>query len=113
MHAVVKFFPGQWLDVFIPGMPKAGGFTITSTPREALPPKPDFRTGIAQPAFLELAIQYSPANPPAAWLWQPWTDIAGADLLVRVGGSFAWPPLHLDPRQIRRVVFVAGGVGIK
>ena len=37
----------------------------------------------------------------------------GQDVLVRVGGSFVWPPPGLDVNQINRVVFVAGGVGIK
>lgn len=50
----VKFTPGQWLDTFIPGLDKAGGFTITSTPSEARPSSPS-------PAFLELAVS-------SAWL---------------------------------------------
>jgi len=101
--------------VFIPGLPNAGGFTITSTPREALrvDDKPNFRSGIAPLPFLELAIQNSPKNPPAAWLWREWNKIRGVELLVKVGGSFVWPPPLLDASQIKRVVFVAGGVGIK
>lgn len=45
----VKFSPGQWLDTYIPGLEKAGGFTITSTPSEARPSS-------HSPAFLELAV---------------------------------------------------------
>lgn len=45
----VKFAPGQWLDTFIPGLDKAGGFTITSTPSEARPSS-------HSPAYLELAV---------------------------------------------------------
>ncbi|KAE9964773.1 hypothetical protein EG328_010205 [Venturia inaequalis] len=104
----VKFHPGQWLDVLIPTLPKAGGFTLTSTPTQALPsptnPNP----------YLELAIQRS-SNPPAKWLWQAPSQILHSQLFVRVGGSFVWPPVDVDVGEggIERVVFVAGGVGIK
>ena len=97
--------PGQWLDTFIPGLPKAGGFTITSTPTQARPSK-------HSAPYLELAIQKS-SNPPAQWLWQPQNDILGSQLVVRVGGSFTWPPPHLKVSAIDRLVLVAGGVGIK
>lgn len=50
---------------------------------------------------------------PAQWLWRPSEDILGSQLMVRVGGSFTWPPPHLNPQQIERLVLVAGGVGIK
>lgn len=101
----VKFLPGQWLDTFIPGLPKAGGFTITSTPNEARP------TAHAAP-YLELAVQRS-TNPPAQWLWQTAESILGTQLLVRVGGSFTWPPPALNASEIDRLVLIAGGVGIK
>jgi hypothetical protein len=32
---------------------------------------------------------------------------------VRVGGSFVWPPASVRTDEIHRIVFVAGGVGIK
>jgi hypothetical protein len=32
---------------------------------------------------------------------------------VRAGGSFVWPPPGIEVKRIRRVVFIAGGVGIK
>ncbi len=91
----------------IPGLPKAGGFTITSTPQDAN------RTADESGGYLELAIQKSPRNPPAAWLWQPEKDILGSRLLVRVGGSFVWPPPKADVKSIKKAVFLAGGVGIK
>lgn len=94
----------------IPGLPKAGGFTITSTPAEAAPPRTT--TGSADAPYLELAVQKT-ANPPAKWLWRPAEEILGARLVVRVGGSFVWPPPGIDVRGINKVVFVAGGVGIK
>ncbi|KAK5109686.1 hypothetical protein LTR62_006808 [Meristemomyces frigidus] len=101
---LVKFLPGQWLDTFIPGLPKAGGFTITSTPYEARP-------GQDSPPYLELAIQKS-SNPPAQWLSRPEAEILGSRLMVRTGGSFTWPPPGLYAEKIERLVLVAGGVGI-
>jgi hypothetical protein len=60
-------------------------------------------------------VQNSPSNPPAAWLWKPTKEILGREVNVRVGGSFVWPPAAtiLSPTQIQKVVFFAGGVGIK
>ena len=95
----------------IHGLQQAGGFTITSAPKEAQPGTGS-ETG-SRDGYLELAVQKSPRNPPAAWLWRPETEILGCDLHVRVGGSFVWPPPGLDPTSITRAVFVAGGVGIK
>lgn len=63
--------------------------------------------------YVELAVQDSPSNPSAAWLWRPHGEILGKDLKVRIGGSFVWPPASVSMEQIRKVVFVAGGVGIK
>ncbi|OPB45057.1 hypothetical protein A0O28_0091950 [Trichoderma guizhouense] len=96
----IKFIPGQWLDTYIPGVSKAGGFTVTSAPSAALTnPSP----------YLELAVQESPENEPAAWLWRPERDILGETLRVRVGGKFVFPPAEGVPKK---VVFVAGGVGV-
>ncbi|KAI0433392.1 hypothetical protein F5Y09DRAFT_85209 [Xylaria sp. FL1042] len=146
------FLSGQWLDVYLPGVEKAGGFTITSTPREARlahpPPSDTEGAGEAQAQneqknetvkakatgpYLELAVQKSPDNPPAAWLWQDAVDpssvddrgpgpsgnhksipspIIGREIRVRVGGGFVWPPPGINVRSLRRVVFVAGGVGV-
>ncbi|KAI1497138.1 NADH-cytochrome b-5 reductase [Biscogniauxia marginata] len=104
----IRFLPGQWLDVFVPGVEEAGGFTITSTPAEAR------GTAVpeSRPGYLGLAVQKSPDNPPAAWLWQDADSIVGSELRIRVGGSFVWPPPGINIRSLRRVVFIAGGVGI-
>ncbi|KAL7907973.1 hypothetical protein GGI35DRAFT_455288 [Trichoderma velutinum] len=96
----IKFLPGQWLDTYIPGVTKAGGFTITSAPSAAL-------TNTSP--YLELAVQESPENEPAAWLWRPAGEILGETLRVRVGGKFVFPPAEGAPNK---VVFVAGGVGV-
>lgn len=92
----------------MPDIEKAGGFTITSSPRDALT-----QTDPEHKPFFELAIQKSPKNPPAAWLWQPVEEIEGKEVNVRVGGSFVWPPPGLNVKRIKRVIFIAGGVGIK
>ncbi|KAK3325577.1 hypothetical protein B0H66DRAFT_548694 [Apodospora peruviana] len=105
---MIKFLPGQWLDVYVPTVAQAGGFTITSPPSAASPPSDSKKY-----AYLELAIQKSPSNPPAAWLWQqPPSSILQSVLHVRVGGAFVYPPFPLKPEPIRKVIFLAGGVGI-
>ncbi|KAJ5732493.1 Riboflavin synthase-like beta-barrel [Penicillium malachiteum] len=121
-----SFLPGQWLDVHIPSIPNAGGFTITSTPADAqiLPPLQDPEAAIVDesvtpsPAFegrepyVELAVQDSPGNPAAAWLWKPKEEILGKGVNIRVGGSFVWPPNGLNAKDVKNVVLIAGGVGI-
>lgn len=102
-----QFLPGQWLDVFVPGINKPGGFTITSAPSKAQrkqpPPAdaaPDDSTAPAPSApepYLELAVQKSPDNPPAQCLWRPTCEILHSELRVRVGGSFVWPPPGVQP----------------
>ncbi|KAI5458391.1 hypothetical protein BGZ63DRAFT_426794 [Mariannaea sp. PMI_226] len=101
----VSFLPGQWLDTYIPGIPKPGGFTVTSSPSAVLP--------ASKERYLELAVQESPENPAAAWLWRPAEDIVRSTLRVRVGGSFVFPPVgEVGSKDVGKVVFVAGGVGI-
>jgi len=84
-----------------------GGFTITSPPQTSLQSQPD--------PHIELAIQSSPGNPPAAYLWRPEAEILDSTLRFKVGGNFVYPPSTLNKEQcenIDRAVFVAGGVGI-
>ncbi|GKZ85637.1 hypothetical protein AnigIFM56816_011608 [Aspergillus niger] len=124
----LTFLPGQWLDVHIPSIPNAGGFSITSTPADAqvLPSLESPAEAITtdetdvppidprgRPPYVELAVQYAPSNPASAWLWRPADEILGTELSIRVGGSFVWPPSsNVDLTKVRNVVFVAGGVGI-
>ncbi|KAG8159249.1 hypothetical protein KVR01_010910 [Diaporthe batatas] len=120
----IKFLPGQWLDVFVPGISKPGGFTITSAPSKASSAAAPTGQGTAPSAsptpppdapgepYLELAVQKSPDNPPAQYLWRPAGEIISSELRVRVGGSFVWPPPGIQPMTLRKIVFVAGGVGI-
>ena len=108
----------------IPSIPQAGGFTITSTPAQASSSNyhaqedEDYSAnkadGHPREPYIELAVQNSPTNPPAAWLWKPESQILGTELSVRVGGSFVWPPpVPGTVESVQKVVFVAGGVGIK
>ncbi|CZR68480.1 uncharacterized protein PAC_18379 [Phialocephala subalpina] len=101
----IKFRPGQWLDVYCPGIPEAGGFTITSSAFYPQAPSPSNHR-------IELAIQKSPESPPVAYLWQPIPKIIDSELQIKVGGSFTWPPVSARVKSLKRVVFVAGGVGI-
>ncbi|GMF69466.1 unnamed protein product [Aspergillus oryzae] len=122
------FAPGQWLDVHIPSISDAGGFSITSTPAdaEALPSlQPtaeslaveDEETGLppvdprGRDPYVELAVQKALSNPASAWLWKPKDEILGKELCIRVGGSFVWPPPSgIDLEKVKNVVLIAGGV---
>ncbi|KAF7592189.1 hypothetical protein BBP40_000530 [Aspergillus hancockii] len=123
------FSPGQWLDVHIPFISDAGGFSITSTPAdaEALPSPQtiakslsvdDEETGLppvdprGRAPFVELAVQNAPSNPASAWFWKPRGEILGKELCIRVGGSFVWPPPGVNLEKVKNVVLIAGGVGI-
>ncbi|AEO62735.1 uncharacterized protein THITE_2038515 [Thermothielavioides terrestris NRRL 8126] len=129
----VGFLPGQWVDLYPPphtGIKKPGGFTITSSPSLAVARRPPAAThrhspddeaqpepttaASPSPAYLELAIQSSPTNPPAAYLFQPAAELLRNEVRVRIGGSFVFPPpaAALAPPPLRKAVFVAGGMGI-
>ncbi|ETN37187.1 uncharacterized protein HMPREF1541_08177 [Cyphellophora europaea CBS 101466] len=98
--------PGQYIDLSIPSIPTIGGFTITSPPLTTRDPTSP---------HIELAIQRSPNNPPAAYLWRATPDILHAPVSFLIGGNFVYPPAHLthdECSKIDRAVFVAGGVGI-
>src|SRR5690606_29994823 len=64
--------------------------------------------------YIELAIQHSPQNPAAAYLFLPRADLLGKTVRIRIGGSFVFPAALPAPllSTLRRVVFVAGGMGI-
>lgn len=65
--------------------------------------------------YIELAIQESPENPPAAYLWQAPEQIMNAPVRFRVGGNFTFPPMSLSMAEFRKIdniVLIAGGVGI-
>lgn len=58
-------------------------------------------------------MQKALSNPASAWLWKPKDEILGAELGIRVGGGFVWPPSGIDLNDVRNVGLIAGGVGIK
>ncbi|KAF8471808.1 hypothetical protein BDZ91DRAFT_716576 [Kalaharituber pfeilii] len=108
---LLSFYPGQFLDLHLPNLPKPGGFTIVSVPSK-LPE-------------LQLAVQKAEWNPAAKWLWDLLYDDDGmveetnAEVKVRVGGEFRWPPPPQDGiggvvevKRIKHVVLVAGGLGV-
>lgn len=112
--------PGQYLDVDIPNVAQTGGFTITSPPSTTAILPSVASTGSPKPPeipdpYVELAIQKSENNPPAAYLWQPVDSILNTPLQIRVGGAFVYPPSSYtleEASRIDRAVFIAGGVGI-
>ena len=98
----------------IPGVNRTGGFTITSTSREAAIRPEDSAAGNdvgEEGPYFELAVREAPSSPPAAWLWREESEILGQELHVRVGGSFIWPPK--GDQAWKQVVMIAGGMGIK
>lgn len=91
-----RFRPGQWVDVWLPGVRQIGGFSMVSSPSE-LP-------------FFALAVKASPF-PPARWLAEEARP--GHRLQCRAGGSFHWMAQDAhEGLQANRLLLVAGGVGI-
>jgi NAD(P)H-flavin reductase len=116
---------------------KPGGFTITSSPtlaQQLSPPNPTTTIQARSPpaeeesgtpgqqqhgcGYIELAIQASPLNPAAAYLFRPTAELLRTEVQVRIGGSFTFPPPPSSlntPTLLRKkmkIVFVAGGMGI-
>jgi len=95
------FRPGQWIDTYVPNLPKPGGFSFVSTPKF-----------FHDSGKVSLAIQNTD-NPPSKWLWQD--NIIGQHVMIRVGGNFTFPPSSPSPSldSLEYMQFVAGGVGVK
>jgi hypothetical protein len=90
------FRPGQWLDLFAPGVAAVGGYSLVSTPLQ-----------LATHGTVDLAIRLS-RHPVAAWLHGA---CAPGDLVhVRAGGSFALRQDQLESGQ--PLLLVAGGIGV-
>lgn len=106
-HLGWQFLPGQWLDVHFAGLERAGGYTITSSPKHAIAQAED-----SEAPFVELAVQHA-STPQVQRLWASQSEVLNMQLHVRVGGSFTWPPSGVNMANINRVLFLAGGVGIK
>ncbi|MCI4395578.1 hypothetical protein PGIGA_G00182180 [Pangasianodon gigas] len=95
-HPEFRFRAGQWVDFFIPGMEKVGGFSVCSSP--------DL---LHRERVIELAVKYT-QHPPAHWIHTKCT--LGSHVEVRVGGDFYFDPMPSD--HTVDLLLVAGGVGI-
>ncbi|CAM9349353.1 unnamed protein product [Lampetra planeri] len=91
-----NFKAGQWVDLFIPGVSKVGGFSLCSSPER-----------LAEESLVELAVKYS-SHPPAHWVHRQCS--VGAEVAIRIGGDFYYNPQPFDPSH--DLLLVAGGVGI-
>ncbi|XP_066530629.1 oxidoreductase NAD-binding domain-containing protein 1 [Hoplias malabaricus] len=95
-HPDFSFRAGQWVDFFISGMEKVGGFSVCSSP------------GLLQrKGVIELAVKYT-KHPPAHWIHTKCK--VDSRVAVRVGGEFCFDPSPSDP--VMDLLLVAGGVGI-
>jgi hypothetical protein len=94
----------------LPAQAVAGGGSLGKTNTQAFA----VHGQAAKGPYIELAIRKSP-DPPAKWMWRDEKEILGTKLRVRFGGGFVWPPpvQGLTARDVDRVLFVAGGVGVK
>ncbi|XP_056154673.1 oxidoreductase NAD-binding domain-containing protein 1 [Lampris incognitus] len=96
VHPDFNFRAGQWVDFYIPGLDKVGGFSMCSSP------------GLLQrEGVIELAVKYT-KHPPAHWVHTMCT--VGSHVAMRVGGNFFFDPSLSDPSV--DLLLVAGGVGI-
>ncbi|XP_060760988.1 oxidoreductase NAD-binding domain-containing protein 1 [Neoarius graeffei] len=95
-HPDFSFRAGQWVDFFIPGVEKVGGFSVCSSPGL-----------LHRERIIELAVKYT-RHPPAHWIHTECT--LGSHVEVRVGGDFYFDPLPSD--HAVDLLLVAGGVGI-
>uniref|UniRef100_A0A8C5E318 Oxidoreductase NAD-binding domain-containing protein 1 n=2 Tax=Gouania willdenowi TaxID=441366 RepID=A0A8C5E318_GOUWI len=96
VHPDFIFKAGQWVDFFIPGVEKVGGFSMCSSPGL-----------LQQEGVIELAVKYT-KHPPAHWVHT--ACAVGSSVAMRVGGDFFFDPSPSDPSV--DLLLVAGGVGI-
>uniref|UniRef100_UPI00398E67FB oxidoreductase NAD-binding domain-containing protein 1 isoform X2 n=1 Tax=Pristiophorus japonicus TaxID=55135 RepID=UPI00398E67FB len=96
MNKDFSFKAGQWVDFFIPGTSKVGGFSICSSPGL-----------LERESILELAVKYS-RHPPAHWIHTQ--CVVGSGVTLRAGGDFFFDPRPSDSPV--NLLLVAGGVGI-
>jgi hypothetical protein len=106
---LTKFLPGQWLILHLDGLEVLRGYGIISVPGAALAAQ-DIAPG-SKP-HVEVIIQ----NAPTIQIQQPRAEVSllvGTQLNISFGGSFVWPPNSVHTTPITRVVFLAGGVGVR
>ncbi|XP_062615355.1 src substrate cortactin-like [Saccostrea cucullata] len=92
----LSFKAGQWVDTFLPGLEKVGGFSMSSSPGT-----------LQREGTLDLAVKYSD-HPPAKWIHEKCK--VGTELQIRVGGDVYFDP---DPdKPSPDLLLIAGGIGI-
>jgi len=97
--ANASFKAGQWVDFFIPGLDKIGGFSMCSEPDK-----------LAEENVLELAVKFSTWGP-AFWLHTK-AEI-GSQVAMRVGGDYHYPNTTItDKGGSHNLLLIGGGVGI-
>lgn len=99
--------PGQWVDLYLPGIEKPGGFSITNIPPHSPSTSSPYSSHSqtfprntneveVEEAGIELAIQkpiqQEKISKQVSWLFQPPTLILNQEVKVRIGGSFTLPP---------------------
>ena len=97
------FMAGQWVDFFIPGLDKIGGYSMCSEP-----------SLFEKEGELELAVKFS-SWAPAHWLHTKAN--VGSNVAFRVGGNFHYPnqitnSVQTTNNNTHDLLLVAGGVGI-
>ena len=97
------FMAGQWVDFFIPGLDKIGGYSMCSEP-----------SLFEKEGELDLAVKFS-SWAPAQWLHTK--AKVGSNVAFRVGGNFHYPnqitkSVETTNSNGHDLLLVAGGVGI-
>lgn len=91
-----SFKPGQWVDMFIPGVDIVGGYSICSSPEQLL-----------MSHQIQLAVKNS-KHPPAHWIHTKCKK--GSHVNLRVGGDFYFQAeISQDKPDL---LLIAGGIGI-
>jgi len=105
-----KYEAGQWVDLAIPGVLQIGGYSLVCAP--GIPHTLARTLDMGEGPQFDLAVKRA-RHPPAAWVHGP-TAAPGALVGVRVGGNFTLSTLkqRLDKAGVKKVLMLAGGVGI-
>ncbi|CAM2008529.1 ferredoxin--NADP reductase [Acanthopleuribacter pedis] len=93
LDTAVPFAPGQWVDLVVQGIDRAGGYSMTSTPGEM-----QTRRGLG------LAVRQG-RHPVTQAIHRQLA--VGDRVAIRVGGDCVW-----RPQQTRPLFLIAGGIGI-
>ncbi|XP_066972457.1 oxidoreductase NAD-binding domain-containing protein 1-like [Macrobrachium rosenbergii] len=93
------FKPGQWVDLFVPGIETIGGYSMYSSPKQ-----------LTEQRTIDLALKYSDW-PPTLWMHEQCK--VNSKVEVRVGGNIYYDPVEGGGQEgAHDLLLVAGGVGI-